>query len=334
MVISHYIDRAEECLTSAAASAEAAVAEAERVADLDEGGTPESIMMSTMTEEGERQRNERKLLVPWLIFLWETYRSVLDILRSNSKLELVYHKTAERAFTFCQQYKRKVEFRRLCEMLRTHLTNLQKANVPFGTAPVNDKRLRGWDGWREESIEMHLNTRFKQLEVTTQLELWTEGFRTVEDIFTIMHIQKKPPKSKVMATYYEKLIKIFWVSENYLFHAYAWFKYYTLCESFNKNLTDAEKCEMASSVVLAALAIPSLGDDADNAADMAEKAIDESTASAALLKNQHMAGLLGFNTNPSRSGLMNDLNARRLLELTTVRCRMGRVGGVLLDEES
>jgi translation initiation factor 3 subunit A len=218
VVINHYIDRAESSLTKAATSTEAAVVEAERVADLDEGGSPESIMMSTMTEEGERQRNERKLLVPWLIFVWETYRSVLDILKSNSKLELVYHRTAERAFTFCSQYKRKVEFRRLCEMLRTHLTNLLKANVPFGTAPVNDKRLRGWDGWREESVELHLNTRFKQLEVTTQLELWTEGFKTVEDIHTIMHIQKKAPKSKVMATYYEKLIKIFWVSENYLFH--------------------------------------------------------------------------------------------------------------------
>lgn len=65
-------------------------------------------MLSTMTEEGERQRKERKLLVPWLIFVWESYRSVLDILRTSSKLEVVYHKTAERAFDFCDTFKRKV----------------------------------------------------------------------------------------------------------------------------------------------------------------------------------------------------------------------------------
>ena len=29
---------------------------------------------------------------------------------------------------------------------------------------------------------MHLTTRFAQLEVASALELWTEGFRTVEDI--------------------------------------------------------------------------------------------------------------------------------------------------------
>ena len=112
---------------------------------------------------------------------------MLDILRSNSKLEIVYHKTAERAFTFCGKYKRKTECRRLCEMLRTHLSNLQKAGATPG--PVTDKRLRGWDGWTPESIELHLQTRFTQLEITTELELWTEGFRTVEDIHSIMHIR-------------------------------------------------------------------------------------------------------------------------------------------------
>lgn len=237
-VIVHFLNSAEAKLTEAASTAEAAVEEAEAVADLETGGSPESLMMSTMTEEGERQRSERKLLVPWLIFVWETYRAVLDILRSSSKLEVlvctcmprglhsalafellrrilafllmlfslffknlafkqklnfnllppaspssssssftplpcifpepqvVYHKTAHRAFDFCDKFKRKVEFRRLCEMLRTHLGNLSKAG--FGPVAVPDKRLRGWDGWTDESVEMHLTTRFKQLEVTKE----------------------------------------------------------------------------------------------------------------------------------------------------------------------
>lgn len=212
-MIKHYIDKAEEALTKAAASAEEAVKKAESVADLEEGGTPESIMMSTMTEEGEREREERKLLVPWLVFVWEAYRSVLDLLRTNSKLELVYHETATRAFAFCATYKRKSEFRRLCEMLRTHFSNLQKSNVVAGaTNPDKDKyKLRGWEGWNNKSIELQLETRFVQLEVTTTLELWNEGFRTVETIDEIMRISydlKKAPSPKIMATYYEKLIKV------------------------------------------------------------------------------------------------------------------------------
>jgi translation initiation factor 3 subunit A len=96
-------------------------------------------------------------------------------------------------------------------------------------------------------------------QVTTRLELWTEGFRTVEDIHAIMHLNpKKPPKSRVMANYYDKLIKIFWVSENYLFHAYAWLKYYVLSDAYNSKMTAEERRDMASHVVLAALAIPDL----------------------------------------------------------------------------
>jgi len=319
VAITHLMDSAEAKLTAAASSAAAAVEEAERVTDLEQGASPEALMMSTMTEEGDRQRNERKLLVPWLVFVWETYRSVLDILRSSSKLEVVYHATANRAFEFCDKFKRKVEFRRLCEMLRSHLGSLAKAGL--GPVPVNDKRLRGWDGWTDDSIELHLQTRFKQLEVTTKLELWTEGFRTVEDIHAIMHINpKKPPKSRVMANYYEKLIKIFWVSENHLFHAYAWFKYFTLSEAYNTKMTAEERTSMASNVLLAALAIPG---EASSGAEGVEglsgkdaaMAIDEVAVSAALLKNQHMAALLGFHSNPSRAALMADLHHRKILDV-------------------
>lgn len=81
----------------------------------------------------------------------------------------------------------------------------------------------------------------------------------MEDIHSIMHLNpKKPPKSRVMAAYYEKLIRIFWVSENYLFHAYAWLKYYTLSDAYNTKMTAEERSELASHVLLSALAIPDL----------------------------------------------------------------------------
>ena len=65
-------------------------------------------------------------MTPWFRFLWEAYRSVLEILRTNPKLEALYAMTACKAFQFCQQYKRTAEFRRLCDILRQHLQNLTK----------------------------------------------------------------------------------------------------------------------------------------------------------------------------------------------------------------
>lgn len=73
-----------------------------------------------------QDRTDREQVTPWFKFLWETYRCVLDILRNNSRLEALYAMTATRAFQFCLTYKRTTEFRRLCDILRNHLANLNK----------------------------------------------------------------------------------------------------------------------------------------------------------------------------------------------------------------
>ena len=84
---------------------------------------------SALTERAVRalqDRTDREEVTPWFKFLWETYRSVLDILRNNSRLEALYAMTATHAFQFCLSYKRTTEFRRLCDILRNHLANLNK----------------------------------------------------------------------------------------------------------------------------------------------------------------------------------------------------------------
>ena len=65
-----------------------------------------------------------------------------------------------------------------------------------------------------------------------------------------------PPKAKILAAYYEKLTNLFWVSENYLFHAFAWYKYYSLCKEYNRGMSPEVKKMQASAVLLAALCIP------------------------------------------------------------------------------
>ena len=74
--------------------------------------------------------------------------------------------TAHRAFQFCKQYKRTTEFRRLCEIIRNHLANLNK---------YRDQRDRP-DLSAPESLQLYLDTRFEQLKVATELKLWQVCF--------------------------------------------------------------------------------------------------------------------------------------------------------------
>lgn len=54
---------------------------------------------------------------------------------------------------------------------------------------------------------------------TTYLSL-QEAFRSVEDIHGLMTMAHKPLTPEMTATYFQRLARIFWVSNNHLFHAY------------------------------------------------------------------------------------------------------------------
>jgi translation initiation factor 3 subunit A len=125
-VIRHLMDKAlAQCQKAQAAVDQATLAQTTDTED-ELGATPEAILLSTMAMDPAKSQRDSALLLPTLKFLWETYRAILDILRSSSKLEHVYHAAAQQALLFCQTYNRRVEFRHLTDMLRTHLGNLRQ----------------------------------------------------------------------------------------------------------------------------------------------------------------------------------------------------------------
>ncbi|XP_031475809.1 eukaryotic translation initiation factor 3 subunit A [Nymphaea colorata] len=272
------------------------------VDDLEADKRPEDLMLSYVSGEKGKDRSDRELVTPWFKFLWETYRTVLEILRNNSKMENLYAMTAHRAFQFCKQYKRTTEFRRLCEIIRNHLANLNK---------YRDQRDRP-DLSAPESLQLYLDTRFEQLKVATELELWQEAFRSVEDIHGLMCMVKKTPKPSLMAVYYAKLTEIFWVSESHLYHAYAWYKLYVLQKSYNKNLTQKDLQLMASSVLLAALSVAPY----DHKHGAAHFELENEKE-----RNFRMASLLSFSLDPkrdsrevlSRSALLSELASKGVI---------------------
>ncbi|KAG2295430.1 hypothetical protein Bca4012_003160 [Brassica carinata] len=300
-VIKHFLHLSTEKAEQARSQADA-LEEALDVDDLEADRKPEDLQLSIVSGEKGKDRSDRELVTPWFKFLWETYRTVLEILRNNSKLEALYAMTAHKAFQFCKQYKRTTEFRRLCEIIRNHLANLNK---------YRDQRDRP-DLSAPESLQLYLDTRFDQLKVATELGLWQEAFRSVEDIYGLMCMVKKTPKSSLLMVYYSKLTEIFWISSSHLYHAYAWFKLFSLQKNFNKNLSQKDLQLIASSVVLAALSVPPF-DRAQSASHMELENEKE--------RNLRMANLIGFNLEPkfegrdmlSRSSLLSELVSRGVL---------------------
>ena len=312
-VIKHFLKLATEKAESAQAAAAASASDAAlAVGDLEAENTPENLMLKSVSSESEKDRADRETVTPWFKFLWEAYRTILEILRNNNKLEALYAMTANRACAFCVEHKRTTEFRRLCEIMRNHLANLQK---------YKDQRDRP-DMTLPETQQYYLETRFEQLKAAAKLELWQEAFRTIEDIHGLTIILKRSPNPKMMATYFAKLTKVFWVSENYLYHAYAWYKLFNLSKTYNRNLTPEDLKAMASTVLLSAVAIPPYESRTSASPSLQELDIAKE-------RDVRMATLLGYTLDPkrdprevlSRKALLSELISKGILSLVSTEAR-------------
>jgi translation initiation factor 3 subunit A len=181
--------------------------------------------------------------------------------RSGRPLSSVPQHIVQQAFTFCKDNERKTEFRRLCEMIRKDLATVNKYAHQGNSINLSDADV----------LARHIETRFTQLALAVELELWQEAFRSVEDIQGLLAnpASKKAQKPAMMVSYYEKLTKVFKAEGGYMavFHAAAWARYGLFQEKALKVAANGvlagqepELAKLAGFALLSALAVPVVED--------------------------------------------------------------------------
>eukprot|EP00798_Chlamydomonas_sp_ICE-L_P024015 gene24015-9590_t len=378
-VIKYFLKTASEKAEEAQSKATAVTIDVE---DLEEDASPEDLMLSYVSAEKGKDRTDRELVTPWFRFLWEAYRSVLEILRTNPKLEPLYAMVANKAFAFCLQYKRTAEFRRLpsvpvaceLELWADAFRSVEDSQAVIILAKGTQSPITQSPTTAQVACELELSAEaFRSVEdmqalvacelelwaeafcsvediqalvtpakctqspttqspttaqvacelelwaeafrhVACELELWAEAFRSVEDIQALIALAKRTPKQQLMATYYARLTQIFAVSENHMYHAYAWLKLFNFSKSFNKNMTQQDLQTMASSVLLSTLSILPF-ERADHLDDIQVEQEKE--------RILRMATILGFAVDSkkdfrhvlSRGALLSSINGLNILSL-------------------
>uniref|UniRef100_A0A915D5N6 Eukaryotic translation initiation factor 3 subunit A n=1 Tax=Ditylenchus dipsaci TaxID=166011 RepID=A0A915D5N6_9BILA len=186
----------------------------EEIDDLDAAiDAPENMMLRCVSGAAQQDRMDRTVLSPWLRFLWDSYRNSLDLLRNNC-------------------YRRN-EFRKLCETLRLHLSQIQKSQAMGHTVKLTNL----------ESLALMQETRLIQLDTAIQMELWQEAYRSAEDLHNMMLLSKDKDKKIVKPSsyvnYYDKLALKF-----------------SIYKDMKKSFTDEEAMDQSTRVLLATLSIP------------------------------------------------------------------------------
>ncbi|CEP03606.1 unnamed protein product (mitochondrion) [Plasmodiophora brassicae] len=292
-----------------ATDAQAASSEADALA---EGNVPVNIIPEPLDEsigyrpevvhyfvpgvggEDEMDRNKRQIVTPWLKYLWDTYRTVLDVMRNNAHLDKLYHKTVRKALAYCTTHVRTSEFRRLCEIMRIHLN----AIVTYQGQP------NSVDISNPETLQAYLRTRFAQLECASTLDLWQEAYRIIEDIHELLLRSKINVglDQSLLSTYYQKLELIFWKSSNPLFHTYCVDKRYQF--ALSQKADPKEISELADRLIVATLSI--------------RRSARSDSARTAFLdgqdqKNLRLSSMLGFLGPPSRTRMMARIEKEGIL---------------------
>ena len=289
VVIKKFIELAEEKVMS---TSKVENSQLEQIEDLEASFSPEALLMMDVFKE----KGEKVNMASGFRFLWESYRSVLDVLKNNSKLEILYQSVCSHAFDFCVRYKRANEFRRLCEVLRGHLNSIQK--YPQQTHAISMANF--------DSFQVQLEIRFNQLESAVKLELWQEAYKTVDDIHEFLRVLQKPVKPSLLVSYFRTLALIFQIGEAQLFHAGALNKLLALTRSNSKLFGEDEKKEIAVKALMAALCVP---------IPLQESNLPLSELEIIREKELKMASYLGMGSLPSRQSLLKDCLSKDVLKL-------------------
>ncbi|KAJ2503177.1 eukaryotic translation initiation factor 3 subunit A [Coemansia sp. RSA 1972] len=258
------------------------------IEDLDEAETPENMILSLVSGEQNRDRADRAVVTPWLKFLWEAYRNLLDILRNNVRFETLYQRISNKAIDFCRTYERKTEFHRLCELLRNHLQTIAKYAHQQNSVNLSNP----------ETVQLFLDTHFHQLNTATEMELWQECFSAIEDIHSLIQQSKRPIKPQAMANYFEKLTRIMYVAKNPLFLAAAWHRYYNFIHRQTKIFTEEQLQSVANNVLLSTLAVPII---------KSSSRVLSTAAKENKHRTQRFTNLLFLSSAPTRVSLISDL---------------------------
>ena len=184
----------------------------------------------------------------WKILI-DAFRTELELIYKNKKLEDMYCTVGKKAFAKCKKYKKSLEFKRLSEVVKNH----QYHNIRTIEKSAAASNAFALDIKNNETNEKLVDFRFYQLEYAKQLDLWQDSYRIIDDVNTLMKSRKRVGID-VLHKYYQNIYQIFWNARLYLYHAAAYQSYYTCLKS---NKPDGIELEETSSIlILSVLSIP------------------------------------------------------------------------------
>lgn len=158
--------------------------------------TPEDIVCQLARPSIESGRDNLSL-ISFMRFIWDNFRNMLDLVKNNKDHEKLYQDVAKRSMEFCSTYRRKAEFRKLCEILRGHLILIQR----------HQEQETSVDLTQVDSIQRLMDIRLDIIETAIKIDSCQEAFKALEECHHLIEMSRAArtnPRSQLLASYFEK----------------------------------------------------------------------------------------------------------------------------------
>ncbi|KAF4664660.1 eukaryotic translation initiation factor 3 subunit A [Perkinsus chesapeaki] len=298
--------------------------------------TPDSVILASL---GQDPTNHAEIEFREAVKdMWETYRTVLETVRTNAKLEGLYYSTAYRALDFVKKQNRRLEAKRLCDLFRSHWTSAKKPSTGIGASQninPNDPAV----------VSRVLSLRFACVNTAMEMGMWSLAFSVLEDVHTLISKKKPAPTAVQLLQYFDRLSRV--LGSTYLmestnprsladndthqavqrlFHAQAQIKYlYLLRQVLSQRSNDSAVPESQ----LGAAALPELPSLEATAAQTVMAVLAVPPTSRGFMGSSPSVGeradrldaLLGRDVMPTRESLQDELVENKGISLAPAEVR-------------
>ena len=158
--------------------------------------TPEDIICQ-LARSSPGDGSDNISFISFMRFNWDNFRNMLDLVKNNKDHEKLYLDIAKRAMDFCSIYRRKAEFRKLCEILRGHLILIQR----------HQEQETSVDLTQVDSIQRLMDIRLDIIETAIKIDSCQEAFKALEECHQLIELTRAArtnPRSQLLAGYFEK----------------------------------------------------------------------------------------------------------------------------------
>lgn len=242
-VLKYYLDTVEKSFSVAIKSI---TQQSDYLKEIEDEENPVDLFLNTLENKIDTVKED--ISRRWKL-LMEAYRTELELIYKNKKLEEMYCHVAKKALKMCKKYSKKSDFKKLCEVIRMHQYQNVKTSEKPASAPGMAFALNIKD---EDTNDRLMDLRMFQIEITKEMDLWQDAYRIMEDINVLLKNRKKTAND-LLTKYYQHLYEIFWHSKHYLLHAVSLHSYFAC---LRKRADEKEQCKFVSHLILAALSIP------------------------------------------------------------------------------